>query len=409
VPDATAPPRHSRATTLVLAFGIVVTLVLVWRVIASGAAALLARSGADVLGSSAPLETRAPDAQWRERLAVNPTDYPALVILALQLERQGKNAEAAGAMREAMRLAPADARTLLEAAGFHLRTGDEAAALTILRRTVELNPGAAGTVWPLFASVLDSGRRDDFFAAAARDNAWWFPAFFLHACRTGANTDAVLRAFGMRAASEAITPDERKCMIERLERENRWAQAYQSWINSMPRQQRGRIGYVFNGDFEAPLSNVGFDWIAAPQDGVNVEAQSIQGANGRRALRVEFVRKRWARSPVAQYLMLAPGKYRLEGRGRADGLDTWVGVQWGLHCRQEDGKPVRQLAQSERFRGTSDWVSFHDDFAVGKDCPVQVLRLELANPRQDLSTPADVVTRLNGNVWFDDFRIRSLD
>ena len=54
-------------------------------------------------------------------------------------------------------------------------------------------------------------------------------------------------------------------------------------------------------------------------------------------------------------------------------------------------------------------MDFHDDFAVRKDCPVQLLRFELANPRQDLSTPENVVTRLNGNVWFDDFRVRSLD
>jgi hypothetical protein len=84
-------------------------------------------------------------------------------------------------------------------------------------------------------------------------------------------------------------------------------------------------------------------------------------------------------------------------------------VQWGLYCVQGEGRTGRQLARSDRFRGTSDWVDFHDDFAVGKDCPVQLLRLELANPRQDVSTPEDVVTRLNGNVWFDDFRVRSLD
>ena len=107
--------------------------------------------------------------------------------------------------------------------------------------------------------------------------------------------------------------------------------------------------------------------------------------------------------------MLAPGKYRFEGRGRADGLDTWIGVQWGLHCLQPDGNPGRQLATSDRFRGTSEWVEFRDDFAVAKECPVQVLRFELANPRQDAGTPQDVVTRLNGNVWFDDFRVRSLD
>src|SRR6185312_7568916 len=132
------------------------------------------------------------------------------------------------------------------------------------------------------------------------------------------------------------------------------------------------IGFVFNGGFEYPISNVGFDWLVPKQDGVNVEAQSIQGARGNRALRIEFVRKRWSGVPVQQYMVLAPGKYRFEGRGRADGLDTWIGVQWGLYCVQQ-GSPGRRLATSDRFRGTSEWVDFHDEFAVAKDCPVQLL------------------------------------
>jgi hypothetical protein len=40
-------------------------------------------------------------------------------------------------------------------------------------------------------------------------------------------------------------------------------------------------------------------------------------------LRIEFVRKGWSGTPVQQNQMLVPGKYRFEGRGRADGLDTW--------------------------------------------------------------------------------------
>jgi hypothetical protein len=397
--------RVSRSVWLGIA--IVIALVVVWRVVVSGSATLFTGAATDAR-RTAPLESGAPDIPWRERLARNPTDYPALVVLALQLERQGKTGEAAAALREAIKLAPADETTLLEAAGFYLRRGDEAAALTILRRAVELNPGIAGKVWPVFTAVLDGGRRDDFFVGAARDNPWWWPGFFAHACASSTNTDAVHRAFSMRAAADTITAAERKCMIERLERENRWNEAYQSWINSLPRQQKSRIGYVFNGDFETPMSNLGFDWVVVPQDGVNVEAHTIQGAKGKRALRVEFVRKRWSRSPVQQHLMLAPGKYRFDGRGRADGLDTWIGVQWGLYC-WHDGKVGRQLANSDRFRGTSDWVDFQHDFSVGKDCPVQLLRLELANPRQDVSTPEDVVTRINGNVWFDDFRVRSLD
>ena len=388
----------------------VVALLIVWRIIASGYAAFVEATHPGPDRAKAKVEMAAPDAMWRARLARNPTDYPALVVLALNLERQGRLDEAAGAMREALRLAPAEETTLLQASGFFLRHDAEPQALAILRRAVELNPSAAGAIWPIFAQALSSGRHDQFFADAARDDPSWWPLFFGYACREATDLGTIERVFAARAATGKATAAERTCVIDRLERVGRWASAYQTWLNSLPRAQQGRIGFVFNGDFEYPISNVGFDWIVVPQDGINVEAQSIQGAHGRRALRIEFIRKRWNRVPVQQYLMLAPGnKYRFQGRGRADGLDTWIGVQWGLYCVQPDGNTGRHLATSDRFRGTSEWVEFHEDFAVPKDCPVQLLRFELANPKQDVAPPENVVTRLNGNVWFDDFSVRSLD
>ena len=107
--------------------------------------------------------------------------------------------------------------------------------------------------------------------------------------------------------------------------------------------------------------------------------------------------------------MLFPGRYRFEGHGRADGLQTWLGVQWGLDPPPENGRAPTQLARSGRFQGASGWEVFRADFTVPGDCPVQVLRIELANPRRDADTPGGVVARLRGSVWFDDLRVRSLD
>lgn len=393
-----------------LGIAIVVALVLVWRVVVSGAAAILDRSGAaEPALALAPLTAATADRAWRARLARNPADHVALVVLALHLERQGKTADARDAMREAMRLAPADRQTLLQAAAFHLRAGEETQALSILRRAVELYPGVRGNVFPVFVAALAGGRNDDFFAGIARDNPEWWPEFFRHACQTAVDVDAVQRVFAVRAAAGTATADERRCVISRLQREKRWAHAYQVWLNSLPLDQRQRVGYVFNGGFEAPISNLGFDWTTPEQDGIGVDAQPIDGATGRRALRIEFFSKRWSGPPVQQYLMLFPGKYRFDGRGRADGLDTWLGVQWGLYCPAEVGNEERQLARSDRYLGSTRWESFQEDFTVPKDCPVQLLRLELANPRRDAATPGNVAARLRGTLWFDDFRVLSLD
>ena len=75
----------------------------------------------------------------------------------------------------------------------------------------------------------------------------------------------------------------------------------------------------------------------------------------------------------------------------------------------EDGATPRQLARSGRFLGSSDWNAWDEAFVVPKDCPVQRLRLELANPRGDADTPGNVAARLSGTAWFDDFLIRGLD
>jgi hypothetical protein len=333
----------------------------------------------------------------------------AMAMLARELEGQGKPGDARAAMDGAVRLAPANRDVLLEAAAQALRAGDEPQALAILRSVVDLYPGAHAIVWPVYVAGLDSGRHDAFFAAAASENPGWWREFFGTACEKAANVAAVERVFAVRAVAGTAGDDERRCLIARLQRENRWTNAYQAWLNSLPPAQRQRIGYVFNGDFELPLSNLGFDWTIPPQDGVIVETLPAAGATGRRALRVEFVNKRWGGPPVQQYLMLTPGRYRFEGRGRADRLDTWLGVQWGLYCVPRPGGEPRQLARSDRLRGTSEWEVFRQEFTVPADCAVQVLRLELANPRADAETPGNVAARLRGAVWYDDFRVRRLD
>ena len=392
------------------AVAVVVALVLGWRAIVAGQEAL-SDAGAAAVRVRAPstFPGDATESAWRARIARDPADHVALVMLARVLERDGNVAGARAAMGEALRLAPADRQTLVEAGAFHLRAGAPAQAMTHLRLVADLYPETWASVWPAMVAVLDSGQLDDVFVGIARDNPEWWPAFVDVACRTARDAGALQRMAAVRATAGTASAAEQRCLIDRLQRENRWPNAYQVWLNSLPERDRQRIGYVYNGDFELPISNVGFDWTMAAQDGVLVDAQPIGGAGGRRALKVEFLNKRWSGPPVQQYLMLAPGSYRFEGRGRADRLNTWLGVQWGLYCPPDGPRAARQLTRSDRFLATSQWDEWREEFLVPADCPVQLLRLELANPRRDAVTPGDVAARLDGVVWFDDFRVRRLD
>ncbi len=403
-------PRIRAGRYALPAVAVLVALVLAWRAVVAGMGAL-EEGGAAVIGLRPPVSAPAgaPERAWRAQLAQSPADYVALVMLAREFERQGRMTEARAAMDQALRLAPADPQTLLEAGAFYLRAGDIAPAFANLRLAADLYPEARERIWPAFTAGLDGGRRDQFFADIARADPEWWREFFRYACQKSADADALQRVFAVRAAAGLVGADERRCLIGRLQRENRWAHAYQAWLNSLPPEQRQRIGYVFNGRFEWRLSDVGFDWTIPAQQGVDVQALPTEGAAGRRALKVEFANKSWEGPPVQQYLMLFPGRYRFEGRARADALQTWLGVQWGLYCLAGNGRGPRQLARSGRLLGSSGWEAIREDFAVPRDCPVQVLRLELANPRRDADTPGNVTARLRGAVWFDDLAVRSLD
>ena len=402
--------RAQRASLAWAAAAIVIALALAWWVLVAATQALregglaLVR-GRDVIDAAPP----ASEANWRAQVARNPTDVVALLALAKALEAGGDVDGARTAFDAALRLAPTDRVLLIEGAAFHARTGHAARALELLRRTADLHPDARALVWPVFTTALDSGGHADFFLALAGDDPAWWRAFFGHACHAAASTGALERVFAARSAAGTVGDDERRCLIGRLQREGQWLQAYQAWLNSLPPAARGHVGYVYNGDFEAPLSNLGFDWIVERQNGVVVERERAPGGAGGQALHVEFLDKRWGASAIQQTLLLAPGRYRFEGRGRADRLETWLGLQWGLYCVDAGDATPRQLVHAGRFAGSTAWIAWGEDFAVPRDCPVQRLRLELANPREGATAPGNVAARLTGNVWFDDLAIRGLD
>ena len=404
------PRLYAMPRSALVALAIAVAAFVGWRVIVAGREAMDERSiPAAALATGAAQPAGNSEASLRGRLAKNPGDALALLLLALELERQGKREEAGAAMRTAARLAPAEPQSLLLIAGYFLRTGEETLALSTLRRALDSAPADTSTkVWPVFTAALVSGRHQPYFDAMARENAAWWPEFFRHACARAVPSNAVQSIFAVRVVADVATQEERRCLIERLQRDGQWANAYVLWLNSLPPELRKRVGYVFNGDFEAPLSNTGFDWRIPAQESTIVAAEPGDGVMGKRGLHVAFTSQRYAGPPLYQTMLLEPGKYQLEGKAKP-GLDAWLGMQWGVYCLDEAGRPKGQLVRTDPFTGATRWREFRSEFAVPSNCPAQLLRLELANPKQGATGPADVAIRLKGQLWFDDIRVRIVD
>jgi len=394
---------------VLIALAAVLAAVLAWRIVVAGVDAQRRRDDATLAEAvRRPAGTPGADVALRQRLVRDPADAATMLALALQLEQQGSREDADAAMTEALRLAPADLHTLLPAAEYYLRAGKDREALAAMRRAVDASPSEVPRkLWEVLVAALDSGRYHAFFVDIAREDPPWWSAFFRMATSRAANAAVLDSVFASRASAGVATADEREWMVSRLQRDRQWARAYALWVNGLPPDRQQRIGYVFNGGFELPLTKHGFDWLVSAQPGVTVAAGFKEGMAGQHVLQVAFASTRLVEPPVYQYLVLVPGRYAFEARARTD-LESWLGLQWGLYC-DDAARAARQLFHTERLLGLADWHTLRAEFAVPADCPAQVLRLELANPRGEARAAEAVPVRFNGRLWFDDVGVRLLD
>jgi hypothetical protein len=196
----------------------------------------------------------------------------------------------------------------------------------------------------------------------------------------------------------APTPEMLRAYLARLQKEGAWMEAWFAWLNSLTKEQVGKLGYLYNGSFEAPISNLGFDWIVQKHPAVSLDTAATYETSGERALRVSFRGLRVKFQNLYQYLMLPPGTFYLQGRVRPDNLQAAQGMQWALYCLGNN-EPV---AVTDRFRGSDQWTRFRTEFSIPPSgCPVQMLRLELAGTiRLDFDA--------NGTIWFDNLGIEQV-
>jgi hypothetical protein len=196
----------------------------------------------------------------------------------------------------------------------------------------------------------------------------------------------------------APTPDMLRAYLARLQKEGEWLEAWFVWLNSLSKDEVGKLGYLYNGSFETPLSNTGFDWTTQKHPAVSLDTAATYDTSGERALRVSFRGLRIRFQHLHQYLMLPPGNFILQGRVRPDNLQVPQGMQWALYCLGNN-EPV---AITDRFRGSEPWTRFRTEFSIPPSgCPVQMLRLELAGAiRLDFDAA--------GTIWFDNLGIEQV-
>ncbi|MBM4221361.1 MAG: hypothetical protein FJ170_05375 [Gammaproteobacteria bacterium] len=329
-------------------------------------------------------------------LRANPTNGPAYAALARLHEAAGDVPAAARAMETAAAMAPRRIDVQTEAAAFWMRRGDIARALLHWDVVLTFGTDLRARLFPDLLRLVEQPATLAAFAPLLQKEVAWWPDFFAYAANNAAQVDTVQALFNLQAKGpNATSAPALRTFLGRLQREGLWTEAYFIWLNSLSKEQINNVGNLFNGGFEYPISSVGFDWIIDPLPQVLVETAATHGSTGSRALHVVFRGSKTAYRHLRQHLLLPPGSYSLRGRVRPESLETAQGLQWAVWCA--GGKAP--LATSERFLGSDQWRHFSLQFAVPKaDCPVQMVRLELAG-----RTVLDFEAR--GGIWFDDISV----
>jgi tetratricopeptide (TPR) repeat protein len=338
-------------------------------------------------------------AHLRAAIDANPSEGRAYAALGRLLEARGEGGPARQAMETAARLSPQRSDVQMEVAAYWMRQGDLDRALkhwnTVLRHRQDLY----ARLFPALRQLAGDPARQAAFVPLLKQPVPWWPAFFIDAAAHAPDVNTVRVLFSLQQGGpNAPTPDMLRAYLARLQKEGAWLEAWFVWLNSLSKEQIGKVGNLFNGSFEAPISNLGFDWIVQKHPAVSLDTAATYETSGERALLVSFRGLRVKFQNLYQYLMLPPGTFYLQGRVRPDNLQAEQGMQWALYCLGSN-EPV---AVTDRFRGSDQWTRFRTEFSIPRDgCPVQMLRLELAGTiRLDFDA--------SGTIWFDNLSIEQL-
>lgn len=334
----------------------------------------------------------------------NPTSALGLIKLALvwqPIAERVLSAEAAAQL--AVKLAPADPVVRWSAAQFWLNVKRWPEAAADFSAALAALPRLESRLFPLFLAFGENPSTAAVLEGLARQqsalSAWW-PRFLSYAAANAVRIDTVRSLLTWtQEGGRQLGLDERRAWIGRLQSEKRWSDAYLEWINSLPPEQRASIGLLFNGGFDFPINDVGFNWRRMAPSGVRIDQLPVPGSGGGAdGLRVSFDGIERGGRIVEQFLLLASGHYRLEGQARVTRSHGPIEIPWEIFCTGQ----AQPLARSPSFTKIEEWNPFSIEFDIPVECPAQRLHLIvrlLPNLRQ-LSPE-----KITAEVWFDEMRV----
>ncbi|MGX1308058.1 hypothetical protein AB7M35_002816 [Amorphus suaedae] len=405
--------RRRRITTAAMAIG---GVVLAWLIVGTVTTPPQPEKALD--GSGNPATTRVPslmaaadaeltrkpeDIDWarvqaasRAALAADPLTERALGLYGLSLDAHDQPVTARTAMEMGAARSLRDPVPHVWLYDNALQRGDYAGAIAHADVVIRARPELRYTLYDSMRQLVVLPDAVQALSTALARNPPWRTEFLLRASDNPPSLGGTTALFAeLQRTPSPPTNRELGQLLTKLVDGGKFQDALFLWLSVLPSDQFATLDYLSNGDFRFPLSGLPFDWSIKPVEGADITIEATAGAE--EALRVQFYRGRVDFQNVSKLLTLPPGKYKLQGREKADAFDTERGTVWRVYCA---GPTPRILGASDPLRGTTDWKTFEADIDVPADnCPAQWLRLEI-DARVALEKDVN-----GGSIWFDDLSI----
>lgn len=387
---ATNNENKARAFATVCALGALAGIIF-W-----GAATRYFQAPDDRDAVSAPM---APLAYLRLR-PLDSAGYLALSESVTQGNADGAMRLRTHALGAAAVLAPVDPQVIRADAALALARGDIRSGLDKAARLAAISPMDQADAFRVLASYVTHAAWGDF--VAARLTAGWDVSdqFLLKLCNDAQLTQYAFAVAAQFARFRPLSPAASQCAENRAVASGDVQGAYRLRL-SAAKTLPARIGFVFNGDFELPLSGSVFDWTIDPggeyREGfVAVIRPDIGFAGSNKAFSLRFTGRPIRSLMAQQHLALGPGKYYLSYVSKQTVQPANNSPAWTLRC-VGNGAPLNVDSWVDTD-ASGGWIRHRVPFSVGVNCSGQLLSLE---PKSKLSS----LEGIKGTLVIDDVRV----
>jgi tetratricopeptide (TPR) repeat protein len=315
------------------------------------------------------------------------------------LTAAGRNDEAGYCFRESLALGPASPQIALRAANFYFATGRIEAALALGATILRELPDYDDMVFSSYVRM--GGSLDRVIETGIGNNPRAARTFFQFLLR-GGGEERLSRAWrwidGRGYATRPLARSWANWLLQR----GRPDEAAAVWMQ----HGAGDAGvyrisnWVDNAGFEDQWTGEAFDWVVEPPPGVKTSWDDQVVHSGRHSLRLDLdAATNLDFHHVSQRVWLDPGRYRLSGWVRTNGLTTDQGVGLRLTVAGNAASPD---VSTPAIAGSREWTQLSAEFTLR--APARLARVEIfRHPSEKFDN------RPHGTAWIDDVAIQRLN